>query len=171
MKPVNSQDLNRAYRKFFLLFALLLAFSITGVYFFFITSDQEVSLLNAKVKESDQMVAIRADINNDFELIMERMQQLSNYTTMSSVELNNQTILLRDIQEANQRIQNRIQQSPFQLKSFELYQKLSNNINIAATIKDSLFTTRFQIESVRAQLESCNKVNKTAISAIKGINR
>jgi hypothetical protein len=168
MRPVNSSDLNRAYRKFFLLFILLLAFSITGVYFFFITADQEISLLNRKVKESDRLVTIRSDINNDFDLIMERMQQLSDYTNMSSSELNNQTLLLNDIQTANQRIQDKLQQNQLPLKSFELYQKLSNNINIAATIKDSLFTTRFQIESARSQLESCNKINQTAINKIRG---
>jgi len=167
MKPINNRDILKAYRNFLLLFALLLVFSITGVYFFFLTSSQEIALLNKKVIESERLVTIRSDINNDFEQIMQRMQQLSDFSNMSSAELNNQTLLLNDIQEANQRIQNKLQQNEFPLKSFQLYQKLSNNINTAATIKDSLFTTRFMIESARQQLESCNKTNQSAITKIK----
>jgi hypothetical protein len=167
MKPINNRDIFKAYRNFLLLFALLLVFSIIGVYFFFLTSSQEIVLLNKRVIESERLVTIRSDINNDFEQIMQRMQQLSDFSNMSSAELNNQTLLLNDIQEANQRIQNKLQQNEFSLKSFQLYQKLSNNINTAATIKDSLFTTRFMIESARQQLDMCNKTNQSAITKIK----
>jgi chromosome segregation ATPase len=127
-----------------------------------------VALLNKKVRESDKLIAIRADINNNFDIILQRMQQLSQYTKMNSEELNNQNILLNDIQESNQKIQAELQQNPIHLKSFDLYKKLSDNISTAATIKDSLFTTRFQIESLRSQLESCNKTNTTAVNKIKG---
>jgi hypothetical protein len=168
MKPVNNPDIYRAYRNFLLMFVLLLAFTIAGVYLFFLTSNHEVSLLNKKAKEAEQLVAIRSDIYNDFDQIMVRMQQLSDYTKMNSEEINNQTLLLGDIQQANQRIMDRVQQNTLPLKSFELYKKLSNDINTIATIKDSLFTTRFQIESARSQLESCNKTNKSAINRIRG---
>ena len=168
MKPVNINDLNRAYRIFIIYLAGLLAFSVVTVYFFFLTSSREMVLLNAKVKETDQLVAIRNDINNSFELILMRMQQLSQYSKMNSEELNNQNILLNDIQESNQHILDKLQGNPYPLKSFDLYKKLSNHIATIANVKDSLFTTRFQIESLRTQLESCNKVNKSAVSKLSG---
>ncbi|MDN5286877.1 MAG: hypothetical protein JWR38_3151 [Mucilaginibacter sp.] len=168
MKPVNIKDLNRAYRIFVLYLIALLLFSVVTVYFFFVTSGREMVLLNAKVKETDQLIAIRNDINNNFELILLRMQQLSQYSKMNSEELNNQSILLSDIQESNQHIQDKLQNNPYPLKSFELYKKLSNNIAMVANVKDSLFTTRFQIESLRSQLESCNKINKSAIGKLSG---
>lgn len=171
MRPVNNQDIYRAYRNFLALFALVILFSIGAVYLFFATSDREVTLLNNKAREADRLVALRGDIYNEFDQIMLRMQQLSDYTKMNSEEINNQSLLLNDIQQANQRIQDKLQQNPMPLKSFELYQKLSNNITTAATIKDSLFTTRFQIESARSQLESCNRTNKSAINRIKGSYR
>ena len=172
MRPINSQDIFRAYLNFTLLFLLLLTFSITGVYFYFFTSDHEIVLLNQKAKEADKLVAIRSDINYDFEKIIQAMQQLSEYTSINASEINNQNLLLSEIQEANQQIQNKLQQNTLPLKSFQLYQKLSNNINTAATIKDSLATTRFMIESSRQQLESCNRTNQSAISKIKrGFNR
>ncbi|WP_462267411.1 hypothetical protein [Mucilaginibacter sp.] len=168
MRPVNNNDIYRAYRKFLLFFLFLVVLSIGAVYFFFLTSNREVALLNAKAREADRLVALRSDIYNDFDQIMLRMQQLSEYTKMNSEEINNQTLLLNDIQVANQHIQDRLQQDPMPLKSFDLYRKLSNNVGTAAAIKDSLFTTRFQIESARSQLESCNKTNKNAISRLKG---
>ena len=163
MKPVNINDLNLAYRKFIMYLVALLGFTIIVVYFFFITANRELVLLNARVKKNDQLIALRTDINNSFELILLRMQQLSQYSKMNSQELNNQTILLNDIQESNQHIKERLQSNPYPLKSFELYKKMSNDIETIASIKDSLFTTRFQIESLRSQLESCNRTNKSAI--------
>ncbi|WDF54401.1 hypothetical protein [Mucilaginibacter sp. KACC 22063] len=171
MKPVNSRDLRNAYVSFIAYFVTLLLFSILTVYFFFVTANKEVVLLNKKVKESERLISVRNDINNNFDIILLRLQQLSQYTKMNSAELNNQSLLLNDIQESNLKIQARLQQNPLPLKSFELYKKLSDNISTAANIKDSLFTTRFQIESLRSQLESCNKTNNTAINKLRGFSR
>jgi len=168
MKPVNINDLNRAYTRFILYFITLLSFSIVVVYFFFATAGHELILLKGRVKKTDDLIALRTDINNTFEVILQRMQQLSQYSKMNSQELNNETLLLNDIQEGNQHILERLQSNPYPLKSFDLYKKLSNDISTIASIKDSLFTTRFQIESLRTQLESCNKVNKSAINQLSG---
>jgi len=168
MKPVNNNELRNAYIRFILYFVFLLACSIVAVYFFFLTSTREVALLNDRAKESDRLVAIRNDINGNFDIILQRMQQLSQYTKMNADELNNQNLLLNDIQESNLKIQAKLQQNPMPLKSFDLYKKLSDNIATAANVKDSLFTTRYQIESLRSQLESCNKTNTTAVNKIKG---
>ncbi|MET4080725.1 putative transcriptional regulator YheO [Pedobacter sp. UYP30] len=168
MKPVNSDDLRASYRKFFLLFALLLTFSVTSVYFYFLTSDREITLLDQKVKESDRLISIRNQINGDLELIVQRLQDLSAFTKMSSTERNNQSMLLNDIQDANQHIKGIIQQNKLPLKSFEFYQKLSDHVAAAAVVKDSLFTTRFQIESARAQLNLCQQANNAAVARLRG---
>lgn len=168
MKPINNNELRRAYLQFICYFFALLLFSIIGVYFFFLTSNREVALLNEKVKESDRLISIRNDINSNFDFILLRMQQLSQYTKMSSAELNNQNLLLNDIQESNLKIQARLQQNTLPLKSFDMYKKLSDNVTTAANIKDSLFTTRFQIESARLQLESCNRTNNSVVNRIRG---
>jgi len=166
MKPVNNTDLNRAYRKFIMYLITLLGFAILIVYFFFATAGRELDLLNARVRKTDQLIALRTDINNSFELILLRMQQLSQYAQINSQELGNQSQLLNDIQESNQHIQERLQSNPYPLKSFELYKKLSDDIETIATVKDSLFTTRYQIESLRSQLDACSRVNKTAINEL-----
>jgi hypothetical protein len=168
MKPVNSSDLRNAYVRFILYFVALVAFSILVLYFFFVTSNREVTMLNERVKQSDNLIAVRSDINNNFDIILQRMQQLSQYTKMNAEEMNNQTLLLNDIQESNLKIQDKLHQNPVGLKSFELYKKLSDNISTAANVKDSLYTTRFQIESLRSQLESCNRTNRSAVNRIRG---
>jgi hypothetical protein len=168
MKPINSSDLRNAYLKFISYFITLLLFSVIGIYFFFLTTGKEVAILNERVKESDRLIAIRTDINSNFDFILMRMQQLSQYTKMNSAELNNQNLLLNDIQESNLRIQAKLQQNTIPLKSFDMYKKLSDNVSTVATIKDSLFTTRFQIESARSQLESCNRTNNSVVSRIRG---
>jgi biopolymer transport protein ExbB/TolQ len=168
MKPVNNRDLRNAYIRFILYFIILLVFSVLALYLFFLTSNREVAMLNERVKESDKLIAVRSDINNNFDIILQRMQQLSQYTNMNAEEMNNQTLLLNDIQECNLKIQDKLQQNPVNLKSFELYKKLSDNISTAANIKDSLYTTRFQIESLRSQLESCNRTNRSAANRIRG---
>jgi hypothetical protein len=168
MKPVNSGDLRNAYIRFISYFVALVAFSILSLYFFFLTSNREVTMLNERVKQSDNLIAVRSDINNNFDIILQRMQQLSQYTKMNAEEMNNQSLLLNDIQECNLKIQDKLHQNPVGLKSFELYKKLSDNISTAANVKDSLYTTRFQIESLRLQLESCNRTNRTAANRIRG---
>ncbi len=124
--------------------------------------------MDIKVKESERLMSIRSDINADFDLIMLRMQQLTDYTKMNANELNNQSLLLDDIQKANQKIRGRIMQNKNKLASFDLYQKMSDDIAVAASIKDSLFTSRFQIESLRSQLNSCNKTNRSAANRLRG---
>jgi hypothetical protein len=168
MKPVNNIELRSAYIKFIFYFFILIACSVVAVYFFFLTSTREVAILDDRAKESDRLVAVRNDINANFDIILQRMQQLSQYTKMNADELNNQNLLLNDIQESNLKIQAKLQQNPMPLKSFDLYKKLSDNISTAANVKDSLFTTRYQIESLRSQLESCNRTNTTAVNKIKG---
>lgn len=171
MKPINDGDLKRAYITFFLYFFGLLCFSILIVFFFFVTANHEVVVLNKRAKESEKLIALRNDINNNFDIILQRMQQLSQYAKMNADEMNNQSLLLNDIQDANQKIQASLQQNTVQTKSFDLYKKLSDDISIAASIKDSLFTTRFQIESLRQQLQSCNNTNTSAINRLRGLRR
>lgn len=171
MKPVNDRDLKRAYITFMLYFITLLLFSVLMVFFYFVTSNHEVSVLNDRIKESEKLIAVRNDINYNFDIILQRMQKLTEFNKMDPDAMNNESLLLNDIQDANQKIQASLQNNPVPLKSFALYKKLSDDISIAATIKDSLFTTRFQIESLRSQLQSCNKVNTAAANQLRGFRR
>ncbi|EDM34690.1 hypothetical protein PBAL39_14074 [Pedobacter sp. BAL39] len=162
MKPINAEELRKSYQLFVLNFIALTAFAIFCVYLFFAASRREYALLEREVKQTDQLFLTRKNINMKFDLILLRFNQLSKYTSMNASEINNQAILLEDIQNTNFKIKELIKKQPRDVSSFELYRKMTDDVAQMAGIQDSLFTTRFQIENVRTQLQSCFDLNQSA---------
>lgn len=162
MKPINAQELSRSYRIFIVNFITLSAFTIFCIYLFFVSSKYEYKLLEKEVKQTDQLLLKRKEINMQFDMIILRFKQLSKYTSINSEEMNNQAILLEDIQNANFKIKDIIRKQQQSTGSFLLYKKMTDDVAQMAAIQDSLFTTRFQIENVRTQLESCLQTNRNA---------
>ena len=168
MKPINAQELSRSYKVFVLNFVVLTAFTIGCLYLFFLASRSEYHLLENEVKRTDALLLKRKEINTQFDIILLRFKQLSKYTTINSEEMNNQAILLEDIQNANFKIKNIIKEQKSEAGSFQLYKKMTSDVTDMAAIQDSLFSTRFQIENVRTQLESCLGTNQKAINKLRG---
>lgn len=168
MKPINAQELSRSYRLFIANFILLIAFSLLCVYLFFAASKYEYQILENEVKQTDQLLSRRKDINIKFDMILYRFKQLSKYTYFNSEEMNNQAILLEDIQNTNYKIQEIIKKQESKDGSFLLYKKMTEDVAQMAGIQDSLSTTRFQIENVKSQLESCIKSNKAVAIKLRG---
>ena len=167
MKPINAQELSRSYRVFILNFILLTSFALICVYLFFASSKYEYEILEDKVKITDQLLYKRKEINTRFDMISLRFKELSRYTSINSEELNNQAILLEDIQNNNFKIKEMIKKQQLGRSSFLLYKKMADDVTQMAGIEDSLFTTRFQIENVRTQLESCLHTNQAAADKLR----
>ncbi|CAM4072244.1 hypothetical protein SAMN06265348_102277 [Pedobacter westerhofensis] len=167
MKPINAQELSRSYRIFILNFILLTSFALICVYLFFASSKYEYEILEDKVKKTDQLLSKRKEINTRFDMISLRFKELSKYTSINSEELNNQAILLEDIQNNNFKIKEMIKKQQSGASSFLLYKKMSDDVTQMAGIEDSLFTTRFQIENVRTQMESCLHTNQAAADRLR----
>lgn len=168
MKPINAKELNKSYKVFSLNFVALSAFSILCVYLFFASQQYDYNLLADNVSQSQQLLAKRKEINTQFDLILLRFNQLSRFTSANSEEMNNQSAMIEDIQNANFKIKDIIKQQQSTASSFLLYKKMTDDVAQMAGIQDSLFTTRFQIESTKTQLESCLKVNHSASAALSG---
>ncbi|QNK63425.1 hypothetical protein H7F33_02635 [Pedobacter sp. PAMC26386] len=168
MKPINAQELNKSYRLFVLNFISLIIFAVLCVYLFFAASKFEYALLEKEVKQTDQLLAKRKDINTKFDMILLRFKQLSKYSSINSEEMNNQAIMLEDIQNTNFKIKDIIKKENTPVSSFLLYKKMTEDVSQMAGIQDSLFTTRFQIENVKTQLDACFKTNTTAAKRIRG---
>lgn len=168
MKPINAKELNKSYKVFSLNFLALAGFSILCVYFFFASLQYDYNLLADNVNQSQQLLSKRKEINTQFDLILLRFNQLSRFTSTSSEEMNNQSIMIDDIQNANFKIKDIIKQQQSTASSFLLYKKMTDDVAQMAGIQDSLFNTRFQIESAKTQLESCLKVNHTAATTLSG---
>lgn len=167
MKPINAQELSKSYRLFVINFIVLASASIFGVYLFFAASKVEYQLLEKQVKQTEQLLSKRRAINDKFDLILMRFKQLSRYTSISSEEMNNQAIMLEDIQNANFKIKDLIKEQSSVTGSFLMYKKMTDDIAQMAGIQDSLFTTRFQIENIRTQLQSCLKTNQGAADRLR----
>lgn len=167
MKPINALEIKKSYTRFILHFIFLSLFSIFCIYLFFAASDHEYTLLDQKVKESEKLSSLRKEINTNFDLILLRFKELSRYRSYNANELSKQAILLEDIQNANYKIKDLIAKKPAPSLSFDLYEKLNNNVGAMANLQDSLFTSRYSIESYRDQLENCLKANRTAASRIR----
>ncbi|PYF75491.1 type VI secretion system TssO [Pedobacter nutrimenti] len=167
MKPINAKELSRSYWLFVLNFMMLTAAAIFSIYLFFAASKHEYRLLEKEVKQTDQLLSKRREINDKFDVILLRFSQLSKYTSFNSEEMNNQAILLEDIQNANFKIKDLVKKESSETGSFLLYKKMTDDVAKMAGIQDSLFNTRFQIENVRTQLQSCLKTNQTAVGKLK----
>lgn len=165
MKPINATDLNKAYQIFLFNFLGLVGLSLVALYFYFAAVQAEFEILTDKVKSTEQLMSKRRNINNYFQKIYLNFNQLSRYTS-SNEDMNNQVILLDDIKMSNSKIEELIKGEDEQRSSFQLYQKMTKDIVLMASIQDSLSSTRFQIENLRAQLNSCATTNKNAIRKI-----
>jgi len=168
MKPINAFEIKKSQRLFILYFILLSLFSVCCVFLFFAASDREYFLLEKKVKETDKLTLLRKEINTNFDLILLRFSELGKFNKYNADELSKQAILLEDIQNANYRIKDLIAKKPVASESFELYEKLNNNVGVMASLQDSLFDSRFSIQSYKDQLDDCLKINRAAISRIRG---
>lgn len=167
MKPINALELNKSYRLFVLNFIVLIAFAILCMYLFFTASKYEYQILETEVKQTDQLLSKRKEINIKFDMILLRFKQLSKYTSINSQEINNQAIILEDIQNTNFKIKELVKKQQSDASSFLLYKKMSEDVGQMAAIQDSLFTTRFQIENIRSQMESCLKTNQNAADRLR----
>lgn len=161
MKPINAKELKRAYIIFGVSFITLAVFSILCLSFFFATQRYERGLLQREVDQADLVLTKRKDINTQFDLIASKLNDLSRFTDIDPEEMDNQAIMLQDVQDAVFRI-NEILKKQSQTPSFQLYRKMADDVTVMAGIQDSLFSTRFQLESMKAQLDACLRVNRSA---------
>lgn len=168
MKPINALEIKKSYTRFILNFIFLSGFSLFCIFLFFEASDQEYVLLEQKVNQTEQLSSLRKEINTNFDLILVRFKELSKYRSYNADELSKQGILLGDIQNANYKIKDLIAKKPAQSVSFDLYDKLNNNVGAMASLQDSLSDSRFSIESYRDQLNNCLKANRSAVKRIRG---
>lgn len=161
MRPINDRELKKAYITFGINFLVLGLFSLLCLYFFFATQRHEYRLLQHEVDDAEQLLSKRKDINTQFDLMQQRFNELSRFSSINPEEMDNQAIMLADIQASIFKIRDLLKQHK-NTPSFALYQQMADNASQMAGIQDSLFTTRFQLESVKSQLDACLRLNKSA---------
>lgn len=162
MKPINAKELKRSYFLFAVNFIGLAAFSLFCLYLFFAAQDYEYKLLQDDADRANRLLSKRKDINTQFDLILSRFNDLSQFSSINPEEMDNQATMLQDIQQAVVNVKDILKQQQQGTASFLLYQKITDDVTQMAGIQDSLFNSRFQLESIKTQLESCLRINHSA---------
>lgn len=171
MKPVNTRELNRAYRTFLFYFLGFIAFALLCVYCFFATSGHELNLITERARQYDQLLYTREEVTSQFDGVLQRMQALSQYVHADATAMNNQAILLNAIESSNQHVKGVLDDATAGTESkasMGIYRGMTDHVNLLSVMKDSLSQTRFQIESLRSQLDACNHTNKDAAHNLRG---
>lgn len=166
MRPINAFEIKKSYKVFILNFTILALFSVFCIFLFFAASAREYALLEEKVQETEKLSSLRKEINSNLDLVLLRFRELSRYQSYNPDELSQQAILLDDIQQTNYKIKELINQKSNPSLSFDLYEKVNNNIAVMATLQDSLHNSRFTIESYREQLNDCLKSRRAAANRV-----
>ncbi|WP_291911123.1 type VI secretion system TssO [Chitinophaga sp. CB10] len=170
MKPINLQELNRSYFKFIIHFVILILFVLMGVACFFFTGRHELRLLGEQSRTYDQLTYYREEVTSRFDNVLLKLRSLSQYVNADAQELSNQALLINGVQSDNNRVRGLLDERR-QLTvapSYELYGKMTRNVMVLASLKDSLSQTRFQMESLREQLEACDHSTKKAMKKLNG---
>jgi len=167
MKPLNFNEIRKSYQIFAINFIILVTFSIICIFMFLSASAHQYQILENKVRQTDVMLSRRKEINQLTDQLLQRFQQLTKYNSISSEELDNQSIIMEDIQNINFRIKDILKAQQSDAASFRLYQKLTDDVTQMAGIQDSLNATRFQIENIRGQLQTCLNTNQSVEGKLK----
>jgi len=172
MKPLNIKELKNAYRVFILYFLLLSTVSLFSVGLFFAAQNAYNNLIRDKAEHIDRTMRKRLELNGHLGSILKRFNELSRFTPINAQEINNQSIMMEDIARANFRIKAIIMDEQPLSESFVLYRKISDDITAMTNVQDSLSRSRFQLESIRAQLKSCLNANQSKSNRVnRGIFR
>ncbi|MBV7529401.1 hypothetical protein [Chitinophaga sp. sic0106] len=170
MKPINLHELNRSYFKFIIHFVILILFVLIGVASFFFTGRHELQLLGEQSRTYDQVAYYRDEVNSRFDNVLLKFRSLAQYVNADAQELSNQALLINGVQSDNNRVRGLLDERKelTVVPSYELYGKMTRNVMILASLKDSLSQTRFQMESLREQLEDCDHSTKKAMKKLNG---
>jgi hypothetical protein len=172
MKPVNTRELRNAYLGFVAHFCWLLILIILCTVSYFATSRREMELLSKRAREYDQIKYNREEISGRFDNVLWRLRALTQYVKADPEEYSNQAVLMNAVQAGDQGIRGMLDDEADSLDdpARSLYRRMSGHVVLLSTLEDSLSQTRFQIESLREQLNACSTANQAAARTLSGIN-
>lgn len=162
MKPLNIASLKKAYLQFVVHFLFLVAFTLLCLFFYFHTKHIDYDLLRQQSESALRETAIRKEINTEMERVELKFNWLSQFHDISAEETDDQYSTLASIRDANVKIKDLVARLDPQSNSYQLYKKLTEDLTVLAGTQDSLFGTRFQIASIKSQLDACLRTHRLA---------
>lgn len=170
MKPINLRELNKAYFSFIIHFVVLILVVLVCVACFFFTNRHELKLLAGQSRAYDQLAYYREEVTSRFDHMLVKLKALTQYVNADAQELSNQALLINGVQADNNKVRGLLDERKDLdvIPSYELYGKMTRNVMVLASLKDSLSQTRFQMESLREQLNACDKSTQAAMKKLNG---
>lgn len=154
MKARNSKEVTRGYLLFSVAMCCAILLGIGCIWSFVLTADREVSRMDLRSQEYDAVFARQLTLTEKVDSLY------NNLTLLGSGQRINEVVL-----------QNRISSQKMNLiRTLEgmdkgdvlLYSKLSEQINAALQVKDSIRMISAQVEQVKGELNRCIQDNRTA---------
>ncbi|MGE8291131.1 MAG: hypothetical protein ACN6ON_05615 [Sphingobacterium sp.] len=165
MKPINQKEISAAYRKFIILFTMLLLVSLSSFFLYLKAAEKEYVVLKEQYEEVENLMNSRADINRQFAQINQYFRDIGQGNAdMSAIA--RKRVLQNEIAKGSGHISRVIDglKADSSRASLKFYRQLNRDVILVSRLQDSLFSTKNLIESKRMQLESCiqmnNQINK-----------
>lgn len=170
MKPLNFESLRKAYLVLVAHFSLLVALSLLCLFFYFHTKAIDYRLIGQQFEHLRRQETIRREIDAEMEKVQEKFNWLSQFRKLSPEEMDDQYNTLASVRESNARVRHLLEGMDPKSNSYRLYWKLTNELSTLTGTQDSLFSTRFQIASIKEQLAACLRTHRLAEEKLsKGI--
>lgn len=168
MKPLNIITLKSSYKNFVIHFSLLILFSIICVFFYYQTKNADFILINKRLELVNKNEEARKGVDAELQVVRAKLTSISRAHFTNFEDLDNQYITLALVKEKVNKIGELIENMDTKTLRYGMYKRLSGDLTPMIVTQDSLFTTRFEIQSIKEQLDACLRTYNTAKSKLRG---
>lgn len=168
MRPINIVSLKASYINFVIHFTLLIAFSLCCLFFYYNTKKIDFLLINRRLELVNKQEEARKKVNAELLGIRKNLESISRVHSVNLEDLDDQYNALAIVKEKATKINELVTDMDPKTVNYSLYKTLSENLTPMVVTQDSLFMTRFEIQSIKEQLDACLRTYDVAKSKLRG---
>ncbi|MCZ4242389.1 type VI secretion system TssO [Pedobacter punctiformis] len=163
MKAKNIQEIYKKSTHFWLLFGVLVFFSIASVYLFFWAAQQQRAAFNNRITAYKNIVNKQITLNEKIDSLYLQM------TYLDRTRVDNTLFLAKYISDNKESIVKKIGNDS--TANFTIYARLTKNLNKLLLLKDSVVRIAAREELMKKDLNDCIQKNRKISSDISGKTR
>ncbi|WP_131535985.1 type VI secretion system TssO [Pedobacter nototheniae] len=163
MKAKNVQEIYKKSTHFWLLFGVLVSFSIVSVYLFFWAAQQQRAAFNNRIMAYKTIVNKQIALNEKIDSLYLQM------TYLDRTRVDNTLFLAKYISDNKESIVKTIGNDS--TANFTIYARLTKNLNKLLLLKDSVVRISTREELMKKDLNDCIQKNRKISSDISGKTR
>jgi hypothetical protein len=168
MKPLNIITLKSSYMSFLTHFSLLILFTIICIFFYYQAKNVDFLLINKRLELINKQEEARKEVDAELLMIRAKLASISRTHSTDYDDLDNQYVALALVKEKSSKISKLLGNMDTNTLRYGMYQRLSEDLTPMVVMQDSLFTTRFEIQSIKDQLDVCLRTYNVAKSKLRG---